>query len=143
MRVRARPRRRGKPKDDGARSVIADNILGRGFEADRPNRKRLADFTCLRTAEGWLHVAVVPDLFSRRVVGWSMKADRDASLVMDALMMAVRRRGKADALLHHSDQGSQGGLNRSSQRWHSGRRASARPVSRRVFSIPGSCAAVR
>lgn len=47
------------------------------------------------------------DLFSRRVVGWSMEADRDAALVMDALMMAVWRRGKADALLHHSDQGSQ------------------------------------
>ena len=47
------------------------------------------------------------DLFSRRAVGWSMKADRDASLVMDALMMAVWRRGKIDALLHHSDQGSQ------------------------------------
>ncbi|GHE06674.1 hypothetical protein GCM10008024_41470 [Allgaiera indica] len=55
------------------------------------------------------------DLFSRRIVGWSMKADRDAALVMDALMMAVWRRGKADALLHHSDQGSQGGFNRPSQ----------------------------
>ena len=59
------------------------------------------------TAEGWLYVAVVLDLFSRRAVGWSMKTDRDALLVMDALMMAVWRRGKADALLHHSDQGSQ------------------------------------
>jgi putative transposase len=59
------------------------------------------------TTEGWLYVAAVLDLFSRRVVGWSMKAERDASLVMDALMMAVWRRGKADALLHHSDQGSQ------------------------------------
>ena len=59
------------------------------------------------TTEGWLSVAAVLDLFSRRVVGWSMKAERDAPLVMDALMMAVWRRGKADALLHHSDQGSQ------------------------------------
>jgi putative transposase len=59
------------------------------------------------TTEGWLYVAVVLDLFSRRVVGWSMKSERDASLVMDALMRAVWRRGKADALLHHSDQGSQ------------------------------------
>ena len=58
-------------------------------------------------AEGWLYVAAVLDLFSRRIVGWSMKAERDASLVMDALMMAVWRRGKADALVHHSDQGSQ------------------------------------
>ena len=105
--MRARPRRRGKPKDDGERSVIAENILDRDFEADRPNQKWLADFTYIWTAEGWLYVAVVPDLFSRRAVGWSMKVDRDASLVMDALMMAVWRRGKADALLHHSDQGSQ------------------------------------
>jgi putative transposase len=59
------------------------------------------------TTEGWLYVAAVLHLFSRRVVGWSMKAERDASLVMDALMVAVWRRGKADALLHHSGQGSQ------------------------------------
>ena len=101
--LRARPKRRGKPKDDGERSVIADNILDRDFQADRPNQKWLVDFTYIWTAEGWLYVAVVLDLFSRRVVGWSMKADRDASLVMDALMMAVWRRGKADALLYHSD----------------------------------------
>lgn len=74
---------------------------------DRPNQKWLAHFTYIWTAEGWLYVAVVLDRFSRRVVGWSMKADRDASLVMDAPMMAVWRGGKADALLHHSDQGSQ------------------------------------
>lgn len=104
---RARPRRRGLPKDNGARSVIADNILDRDFQADRPNQKWLADFTYVWTAEGWLTIAAVLDLFSRRVVGWSMKAERDAQLVMDALMMAVWRRGKADALLHHSDQGSQ------------------------------------
>ncbi len=104
--MRARPKRRGQPKDDGERSVIADNILDRDFQADRPNQKWLADFTYIWTAEGWLYVSVVLDLFSRRVVGWSMKADRDAALVMDALMMAVWRRGKADALLHHSDQGT-------------------------------------
>lgn len=105
--MRARPKRRGKPRDDGERSVIADNILDRDFAASAPNQKWLADFTCIWTAEGWLYVAVVLDLFARRVVGWSMKAERDASLVMDALLMAVWRRGKADDLLHHSDQGSQ------------------------------------
>jgi len=105
--LRARPRRRGLPKDDGTRSIIANNILDRDFQANRPNQKWLADFTYIWTAEGWLYVAAVLDLFSRRIVGWSMKAERDASLVMDALMMAVWRRGKADALLHHSDQGSQ------------------------------------
>jgi putative transposase len=98
--------------------VIADNILDREFAADRPNQKWLADFTYIWTAEGWLYVAVVLDLFSRRIVGWSMKAERDAALVMDALMMAIWRRGKADALLHHSDQGSQGGFNRSTQHRH-------------------------
>ena len=91
--LRARPKRRGKPKDDGERSVIADNILDRDFQADRPNQKWPADFTYIWTAEGWLYVAVVLDLYSRRAVGWSMKAERDASLVMDALMMAVWRRG--------------------------------------------------
>ena len=87
--MRARPRRRGKPKDDGERSVIADNILDRDFRTEAPNQKWLADFSYIWTAEGWLYVAVVLDLFSRRVVGWSMNADRDATLVMDALMMAV------------------------------------------------------
>lgn len=66
-------------------------------------------------AEGWLYVAAVVDLFSRRVVGWAMKAEMTAQLVTDALIMAIWRRGKPDSLLHHSDQGSQGGFKRSSQ----------------------------
>ena len=77
------------------------------FEAPAPNRKWIADFTYVWTAEGWLYVAVVIDLFSRRVVGWSMSAEMTAQLVTDALMMAIWRRGKPDALLHHSDRGSQ------------------------------------
>jgi putative transposase len=106
---RARPRRRGLPKDEGQRltSVIAPNVLDRAFSADRPNSKWIADFTYVWTAEGWLYVAAVIDLFSRRVVGWSMKAEMTAGLVTDALIMAIWRRGKPDALLHHSDQGSQ------------------------------------
>lgn len=64
--LRARPRRRGKSKDDGERSVIADNILDRAFQADRPSQKLLADFTYIWTAESWLYVAVVLDQFSRR-----------------------------------------------------------------------------
>jgi putative transposase len=105
--LRARPRRRGLPKDQGERSVIAGNVLDRQFTADRPNQKWVADFTYIRTAEGWLYVAAVIDLFSRRVVGWSMSATMTAQLVTDALIMAIWRRGKPDALLHHSDQGSQ------------------------------------
>jgi putative transposase len=105
--LRARPRRRGLPKDHGERSVIADNVLDRQFTADRPNQKWVADFTYIWTAEGWLYVAAVIDLFSRRVVGWSMSDTMTAQLVTDALIMAIWRRGKPDALLHHSDQGSQ------------------------------------
>jgi putative transposase len=107
--LRARPRRRGLPKDEGARltSVIAPNVLDRQFTATRPNQRWIADFTYVWTAEGWLYVAAVIDLFSRRVVGWSMKAEMTAGLVTDALIMAIWRRGKPDALLHHSDQGSQ------------------------------------
>ncbi len=105
--LRARPRRRGLPKDQGERSVIAGNVLDRQFTADRPNQKWVADFTYIWTAEGWLYVAAVIDLFSRRVVGWSMSETMTAQLVTDALIMAIWRRGKPDALLHHSDQGSQ------------------------------------
>lgn len=84
--MRARPRRRGKPRDDSERSVIADNILDRDFRAENPNQKWLADFSYIWTTEGWHNVAVMLDLFSRRVVGRSMKADPDATLVMDALI---------------------------------------------------------
>ena len=107
--LRARPRRRGLPKDEGERlaAAVAPNLLDRQFAAERPNQKWIADFTYVWTAEGWLYVAAVIDLFSRRVVGWSMKAEMTAQLVTDALVMAIWRRGKPDALLHHSDQGSQ------------------------------------
>ncbi|WP_295691596.1 IS3 family transposase [uncultured Maricaulis sp.] len=105
--LRARPRRRQLPKDSGTRSVIAPNVLERDFRADRPNRKWVADFTYIWTAQGWLYLAVVLDLFSRRVVGWSMKDAMTAQMVTDALMMAIWRRGRPDTLLHHSDQGSQ------------------------------------
>ena len=82
-------------------------MLDRGFGAPAPNRKWIADFTYVCTAGGWLYVAAVIDLFSRRVVGWSMSAGMTAQLVTDALVMAIWRRGKPDALLHHSDRGSQ------------------------------------
>ena len=105
--LKARPRRRGLPADRGQRSMIADNVLDRQFHADTPNQKWVADFTYIWTAEGWLYVAVVLDLYSRRVVGWSMQSNMTSQLVADALMMAVWRRGKPEELLHHSDQGSQ------------------------------------
>lgn len=105
--LRARPKRRGLPKDRGERCVVADNVLERQFHADAPNQKWVADFTYIWTAEGWLYVAAVLDLYSRRIVGWSMQHSMTSQLVVDALMMAVWRRGKPVALLHHSDQGSQ------------------------------------
>ena len=107
--LRARPKRRRGPSDTGDRSMgtAPANVLDRRFEAPAPNRKWVADFTYVWTAEGWLYVAAVVDLFSRRVVGWSMSAAMTAQLVTDALVMAIWRRGKPDALLHHSDRGSQ------------------------------------
>ena len=107
--LRARPKRRRLPSDTGERSTnaISPNVLDRAFEAPSANRKWVADFTYIWTAEGWLYVAAVVDLFSRRVVGWSMSAAMTSQFVTDALMMAIWRRGKPQALLHHSDRGSQ------------------------------------
>jgi putative transposase len=102
--LRARPRRRGLPKDTGERSAMLDNLLNRAFEAAAPNQKWIADFTYIWTAEGWLYVAAVVGLFSRHVVGWAMKAEMTAQFVTDALIMAIWRRGKPDSLLHHSEQ---------------------------------------
>jgi putative transposase len=103
--LRARPHRRALPKDDGERSAsaISPKVLDGQFTTDQPNRRWIADFTYVWTAEGWLHLAAVIDLFSRRVVGRSMKAEMSAQLVTDALLMAIWRRGHPDALLHHSD----------------------------------------
>lgn len=88
-----------------AEHLIAPNVLERQFDAAAVNHKWVADFTYLWTAEGCLYVATVMDLFSRRIVGWSMSAQMTAQLVADAL--AIWRRGPVRALLHHSDQGSQ------------------------------------
>ena len=108
-RISAQPKPRRKPTDVGMRPEhsIAPNVLERDFAASGPNRKWAADFTYIWTGEGWLFLAVVVDLFSRRVVGWSMQPTMSAQLVLDALIMALWRRGKPTELLHHSDQGSQ------------------------------------
>lgn len=107
--LRARPRRRRLPADAGECSsrVVSPNVLNRQFDAPAPNRKWVADFTYLWTAEGWLYIAAVVDLFSRRVIGCSMQPTMTAQLVTDALVMAIWRRGKPEAVLHHSDRGSQ------------------------------------
>lgn len=107
--LQARRKRRRPPHDAGVRPEhhIAPNILDRQFVALGPNQQWVADFTYVWTGEGWLYVAAVLDLYSRRIVGWSMSPNMTAQLVMDALLMAVWRRGRPTQLLHHSDQGSQ------------------------------------
>lgn len=107
--LQGRRKRRRLPIDPGIRRecTIAPNVLDRQFEADAPNRRWVADFTYVWTAEGWLYVAAVLDLFSRRVVGWAMSAQMTAEFVTEALLMAIWRRGRPRELLHHSDQGSQ------------------------------------
>ena len=98
-------RRRYAPA--GPAAVAAPNHLDRQFDVEQPNTHWVTDITYLRTAEGWLFLAVVLDLYSRQVVGWSMQPRMHAELVLDALVMAVRRRRPAEGLLLHSDQGSQ------------------------------------
>lgn len=104
----ARRRRRRLPFVAGKPSVVAPNVLDRQFQATGPNQKWVADFTYIWTGEGWLYLAVVLDLYSRLVVGWSMQKQMTAQLVGDAMIMAIwRRRPKGASLLHHSDQGCQ------------------------------------
>jgi putative transposase len=94
---------------------VADDLVGRDFSPAGPNRLWCADLKQIPTWEGVLYLGSVLDCFSRKVVGWSMRADMKAELVVDALEMAVARRRPAPGLVHHSDQGSQGGFNRSWQ----------------------------
>lgn len=87
--------------------TIAPNLLLRQFQADVPNRQWTADITYIDTAEGWLYLAVILDLFSRRIVGWAMADSLESTLVEDAFRMAVTQRHPEAGLLHHSDRGSQ------------------------------------
>jgi putative transposase len=92
----------------GRPSVIAPNTLQREFTVDRPDKAWVTDITYVRTWQGWLYLAVVRDLYARKIVGWSMKATLAKELVLDALLMAVWRRRPKQTLIH-SDQGSQYG----------------------------------
>ena len=91
----------------GTPSVVAANTLARQFNPIEPNQSWVTDITYIRTHEGWLYLAVVIDLFSRLVVGWSMKSRITTDLVLDALLMALLRRNPKNKVLVHSDQGSQ------------------------------------
>jgi len=92
----------------------ASDLVDRNFHADEPNRLWVADITYVPTWAGFLYLAVVLDAFSRRVVGWAMGHDLKTQLVLDALNMALTQRRPTE-VIHHSDQGSQGGFKRSSQ----------------------------
>ena len=86
---------------------IADNVLDRSFTAEGPDRKWAADVTYVHTDEGWLYLAAVIDLYSRKIVGWAMADHLRAELCQEALAMAVQRRYPEPGLLHHSDRGVQ------------------------------------
>ena len=91
----------------GKPAVVAPNSLDRQFDPTGPNQAWVTDITMIRTYEGWLYLAVVVDLYSRQVVGWSMQSRIHADLVLKALLMAVWRRKPEPGVLVHSDQGSQ------------------------------------
>jgi putative transposase len=86
---------------------VAENLLDRQFDAAAPNESWVADITSIPTREGWLYLAAVEDLYSRRVVGWAMDEHMESRLVVDALAMALQRRLPDEGLLAHSDRGSQ------------------------------------
>ncbi len=86
---------------------VADNLLKQDFSASRPNQYWAADITYIATHQGWLYLAVVMDLYSRRIVGWSMDRWNSRHLAISALNMAIEQRQPDDVLLHHSDRGAQ------------------------------------
>ncbi len=97
-----KPRHRG-----GKPSTVAPNYLGQQFDVATPNDTWVTDITYIRTHEGWLYLAVVLDLFSRQIIGWSMQPRIDRELVVSALLMAVFRRQPKGTVTVHSDQGVQ------------------------------------
>jgi transposase InsO family protein len=86
---------------------VAPNVLARNFTPEAPNRAWATDITYIETRQGWLFLAVVLDLFSRKVVGWAMERHIDRRLVLAALQMAITTRNPAAGLVHHSDRGVQ------------------------------------
>jgi len=106
--IRAKaPRRSVRTTDSRHGLPVADNVLDRDFAPAGPNAAWSADIPSVPTADGWLDLAVVEDLFSRRIVGWSMDGTMTSRLVVDALERAIRQRVPGDGLVAHSDRGSQ------------------------------------
>ncbi|QLA63901.1 IS3 family transposase [Enterobacter cloacae] len=91
----------------GEASIVSPNRLQRQFNPDAPDKRWVTDITYIRTHEGWLYLAVVVDLFSRKIIGWSMQSRMTKDIVLNALLMAVWRRNPEKQVLVHSDQGSQ------------------------------------
>jgi putative transposase len=107
--LRAKVKRKFVPRttDSAHGRPVASNLLDRQFQVDEPDRRWAADITYIPTDEGWLYLAGVIDLGSRKIVGWSMADHLETDLVADALAMALARRHPAAGLLHHSDRGVQ------------------------------------
>ena len=106
--IRVTPRRRfAVTTDSNHDHPIAANLLAQDFTATAPNQKWVTDITYIPTGEGWLYLAAIIDLFSRRVVGWAMASTMETSLVRSALDMALGNRSPGKDLIHHSDRGSQ------------------------------------
>ncbi len=101
------PRKKGRTTIRVPGVRVCEDLLDRNFLSGAPNRLWVADITYLRTWEGWLYLAAVQDLFSRKIVGWSMADHMRTELVTDALEMALDRRAPDPGLVHHSDQGGQ------------------------------------
>jgi putative transposase len=106
--IRAQPGYRTRRYVAGKPAELIPNLVKRNFEVSRPNRIWVTDITYIRTWEGWLYLAIVMDLFSRKIIGWSTRQTIHRELVLDAVMMAVRERHPKKAIIH-SDQGSQYG----------------------------------
>ncbi len=107
LRSKIRRRFRVKTTDSNHCHPIAPDLLDRDFTADGPNQAWVSDITFIKTEEGWLYLAVTMDLFSRKIVGWSMAPTLHAKVVVDALKMAITHRRPEPGLIHHSDRGSQ------------------------------------
>jgi putative transposase len=100
-------RRKVKTTDSQHDNPVAPNLLKRDFSADAPNSKWVADITGIGTAEGWLYLAAIVDIYSRLVIGWAMSKERDEQLVIKAAKMALTQRKPGAGLVHHSERGSQ------------------------------------
>ena len=107
IRAKTRPKFVPRTTDSRHEQPVVGNVLDRQFDAERPNEKWVVDITYIPTGEGWLYLAGVMDLCSRKIVGWSMADHMEATLVSDALRMAIAGRSPGEGLLHHSDRGSQ------------------------------------